>query len=720
MKLNSQHNEVLTNSTKQSTFTINASAQAFRILSDGLYEHKVAAIIRELSCNAYDAHVEKGNADEPFKVILPNSLHPYFEIEDYGIGLDDEGVRTIYTSYFTSTKQNSNDAIGAFGLGSKTPFSYTNSFTIRARKNGVERVYNAYIGEDGAPCVNLMIEKETEEGSGIKITVPVKQEHFSRFHNEARFILSMFKVRPSVPDSTFEFLLDEDLARELDEGKMCVRKISGNQSSLYQNTFYAVMGGVCYGVSIDSILGRLDHNLSSYIRQIVLGNSYYSYGNKNVMFLKFDIGELEPAASRETLSMNENTEQVLANKVESAVRELIKEDQDFVDSSTHPIHAIKYIEEKYNMGSLAFGMFDYKGKNLNKWYSKTFKILNSHFTLFSLRHNTLTRSTVNRFSEISLKKDIDIVYCDTNAESGWVKYTRSHLENSRDKAVYSVKRNLSEHQMKRVEQYIGLHINWIKLSDLKDKYKPSVVVKTKGVTSKVQDKPKRVEIYGKSFRYTKGDTYIDDLGAMRVDCVKNKVFYFDDYIDYANTFKAYNGSKSIRINIGLLGRLLKSINMPDVILLKRNVNNSNKMKENKIMSINVLVDQFRKSVSSDLKSIAIQSFMRNVNIGSISVHELIEKYESKLEIEGYEGDVISSSNLNVLESVLEYDKEYEEAKNNIDYTQLDKETTEKVLERYSILPIIETRYYRTSFNEEKIQDSIKQYVSLVDSTHEEV
>ena len=68
-------------------FTIKASAHAFKILSDGLYSDKILAIIRELSCNAYDAHVDEGTTDKPFLIHLPNSLRRWYSIRDYEVSL---------------------------------------------------------------------------------------------------------------------------------------------------------------------------------------------------------------------------------------------------------------------------------------------------------------------------------------------------------------------------------------------------------------------------------------------------------------------------------------------------------------------------------------------------------------------------------------------------------------------------------------------------------
>lgn len=105
-------------STKQ--FTIQATAKSFQILSDGLYSNKIRAIIRELSTNAYDSHVAAGKAQVPFTVNIPNVLAPWFSVRDYGVGLSHDEVLSIYTSYFTSTKSDSDDFVGALGLGCLT------------------------------------------------------------------------------------------------------------------------------------------------------------------------------------------------------------------------------------------------------------------------------------------------------------------------------------------------------------------------------------------------------------------------------------------------------------------------------------------------------------------------------------------------------------------------------------------------------------------------
>jgi hypothetical protein len=276
-------------------FRIRNSAKAFNILSSGLYANKIRAIIRELSCNAVDSHVAAGKTYTPFDVHLPNQLEPWFSIRDYGTGLNHEQVKNIYTTYFESTKTNSNEFIGALGLGSKSPFSYTDNFTVTAVQGNKKGVYTAFINEQGVPSIALMMEEETTDPNGVEVKFSVNDRYdFDKFRQEARGVYKYFKQRPVVSGASgFEFTDPEYLDKDIIPG---VHHLDGRGASV------AIMGNIAYPIEVpqaDTTLGDLRN---------LLGCG---------LVIEFNIGELDFQASREGLSYIPQTIESIKRKLEA-------------------------------------------------------------------------------------------------------------------------------------------------------------------------------------------------------------------------------------------------------------------------------------------------------------------------------------------------------------------------------------------------------------------
>jgi hypothetical protein len=344
MRLKHEDNIVLSNTTNEKKFTIAASAKAFRILSDGLYSRKIEAIVRELSCNAYDAHVMAGCPEKPFVVHLPNTWTPEFSVEDFGIGLDGDDVENIYTSYFTSTKTDSNDVIGALGLGSKTPFSYTDSFNIRARKDGIERIYNAYISASGEPSVSMLSAAPTEMGNGVKITVPVRTADFNQFYYDTQTVYKWFVTTPTFEGR--EMSVNNEMAKRLLDEEYFISKTHN------RNIVVAVMGNVAYTVS------NVNETFSDDLTE-----AEKNYFNNNSLVIKFDIGDLDVAASRETLSFDEDTKEVFITKLKTIISNYATIIQAKIDDEASSVFSAINIVER-EVGLWALGLFTYNGKDL--------------------------------------------------------------------------------------------------------------------------------------------------------------------------------------------------------------------------------------------------------------------------------------------------------------------------------------------------------------------
>ena len=257
-----------------SDFKIVASVKSFQVLSSGLYSNKVRAIVRELSCNAVDSHKAAGKEDVPFEIHLPTTLEPWFSVKDYGVGLSSDEVKSVYTTYFESTKTSSNEYIGALGLGSKSPFSYTSNFTITAIKNGIKSVHGALISANGRPSTVRLGQETTDEPSGLEVKFSVKPSDFYSFVSETKEVLKWFRSKPIVTGVKGFSIPELDIVEE--------NIIPGVHRFGSSSQNIALMGNIAYPISLPSD---------------VQGSSLLCG-----LLIEFNIGELDFSASRESLS----------------------------------------------------------------------------------------------------------------------------------------------------------------------------------------------------------------------------------------------------------------------------------------------------------------------------------------------------------------------------------------------------------------------------------
>jgi hypothetical protein len=267
-------------------FRIKNSPKAFMILASGLYSNKFRAILRELGANAKDSHVAAGKADVPFTVHLPTKLNPVLSIKDEGLGLDHEGVTRLYTTYFESTKADSNDSTGCLGLGSKSPFSYTKNFTVTAVYNGVKRIYSAFINERGIPAIATMNGDgtPTDEPNGLEVSFAVEsRDDMYQFANEAQQVYKWFRVKPKIIGNAVEIPDVKYVEKDIVPGVSLL-----NSCHSYNTRSYAIMGDMAYPIQLPEA-----EKMSERIRDLY---------RRNELAVQFEIGDLDIAASREELS----------------------------------------------------------------------------------------------------------------------------------------------------------------------------------------------------------------------------------------------------------------------------------------------------------------------------------------------------------------------------------------------------------------------------------
>lgn len=279
------------NAGKTTSFKIVASAHAFGTLSKN-YINKEQAVIREISCNAVDAHIAAG-ITEPIEVHLPTSMERWFSVRDYGNGLSEDQMREVFTTYFHSTKTDSNDYIGGLGLGAKSPFCLdgVESFAVVSIHEGMRKAYNCFIGENGCPQISLLSSDPTDERSGIEVMINTGYNSYA-FEREA---IRVFKF--------FSFPVNLNIQRVGDE------IANFKDSFIFENEdfvllksefpqFFALMGGVAYSIQTSELTKHYPKS-----------SCYHLSG-----FMKFDIGDLSFDIGRENLLMDNKTKAAIQGK----------------------------------------------------------------------------------------------------------------------------------------------------------------------------------------------------------------------------------------------------------------------------------------------------------------------------------------------------------------------------------------------------------------------
>jgi len=531
MKLAVDVNEVvLTNVGATGEFKIRNSAKAFKILSDGLYSNKIRAIIRELSCNAVDSHVGAGKADVPFEVHLPTILEPWFAVKDYGMGLDGNQVVNIYTTYFESTKTDSNAFIGALGLGSKSPFSYTENFTVTAIKDGIQRIYSAFINEVGVPSIAEMSVSETTEPNGVEVKFSVTdRSDYQSFRKEAYEVFAWFQKKPIITGvDNFTHYVVEYAEKDIVPGVHSRKK-----DGYYHGPSMALMGNIAYplnnipdpGKNIGSVAGLLECGL----------------------VLEFSIGELDFAASREQLSyvtltlesikkklelLNANLAKHLGAKANAISNEweraflLYGERQNKLYSSAVEKYVADTKFELFDASSYGgIKMFEYTVEDLTKRGLSITGFRSNHGSSSKLgEHSSYVKNPTNGQSnyvkswQIPVEKSVVIVLNDL--KTGCMSRARYHFNQSRTTAqVYCINHESADMAVRQAE-YDAL---------LKELHTPPVVMKASELLK--QERAKPVSTQGIMYIRLKSqqragyeDSYMWEPYREVLD--ENKIYYF--------------------------------------------------------------------------------------------------------------------------------------------------------------------------------------------------
>lgn len=327
----------------QTTYAAKIDKNAVNMVMDmlsKLYNDPMCAAIREYVSNAYDANAEAG-ATKPVELTLPcTENNGLLMVKDYGRGLDYMGIVSVFANFGTSTKRDSDNLIGGFGIGSKSGLAVSNAINVSSICNGT---LNEFVLERTPEGIVTRFTRENEpceQDSGTTVTVNCSPSYYSGI----KYIVTDF-----IP-----------VIAGWSKHDVYVTNTSCKEFNTSDDDFF--LNDKCNNYRIPDTWLEFDHGyitskpFFAHFRNILVGNVAYKQGSWDnntghpttndincAYALKTNIKDIKVTYSREQIDWKSNSE--TEDALVAATKAFTKEVEDFVhdliDSSSDAIDAMK-------------------------------------------------------------------------------------------------------------------------------------------------------------------------------------------------------------------------------------------------------------------------------------------------------------------------------------------------------------------------------------------
>jgi len=347
MKLPSSDIHTETNlNTKEYQFKIDENDQGiiFEMLRSKIYKDPIGSICREIASNSRDSHRESKKPNLPIEITINsksimNNGSTTIEFKDFGTGISEDRMENIFCKYAASTKRDTNMMTGGFGLGAKTPFSYSDIFYIRTVFDKVLYTYTAYIDESKKGKITLHKKVKSEEGNFTSIIVPIKNENDrNRFEIECKTYTNYWPVKPVFKNFYLKDEYKDKVLYEKDNYKL-VKKHNRHQGPI------ALIDGIPY---------TIDTNADT------MFNKQFTYSSP-VTVMIFKNGELDISINRENLQYTKRTTNALNKRFKIISKTFLKHFENYIKDSKN------YLEACFKMYSVGRSNNDDENHTIYSW-----------------------------------------------------------------------------------------------------------------------------------------------------------------------------------------------------------------------------------------------------------------------------------------------------------------------------------------------------------------
>ena len=268
------------------------------LLSSNLYSNPEQSFMREIVSNAWDSHVEAGTTDQAVIITFEDK---WVSIRDFGTGLSPERFNEVYRYIGSSTKRESNDFIGSFGIGRFSSLACSNTCHITSYYNG--KMYKYLMYKDGnSISIDLLLESDTTEPNGLDVAIQVNSiQPFAKALQYLEFFPNLY-VNNKSTFSSYEAL-----------------KFNSTTTKNY-NSFYFNK----HVTNTSILLGNVLYPLNTSHLTDDINKLYYSFaGNSSGIVLKFDIGDLTVTPNRENILYCTSTIKKIEEKIKEVAEEVL-------------------------------------------------------------------------------------------------------------------------------------------------------------------------------------------------------------------------------------------------------------------------------------------------------------------------------------------------------------------------------------------------------------
>lgn len=292
---------------------IEKSAHLIRMLTKA-YADPIGSIIRECAANAKDSHTMANKPDVPIivRIVTEANGNKVFEVEDIGVGLDGEEFYKYIMGIGETTKSLISNVIGGYGIGCKSPSSYSDGYYYTCRKNGIELKYMIFAGEQQHESV-LLYSMPTEKPNGVIVSVPIKKGDEYEFKEKIAQQLAYFS------------------------GVYFENCDVSNDFKIYRNEDYQFSELCCDGklhFTLDDVYYPIDYNK--------LGIDVI-YSNIALRFSLTDGIAVIP--NRENIEYTKETKKLLINKIEKVATLLVEKFNKNVEDFTSTDEVFAYFNK---------------------------------------------------------------------------------------------------------------------------------------------------------------------------------------------------------------------------------------------------------------------------------------------------------------------------------------------------------------------------------------